>query len=205
MPASRNETPLLLISQSMLAWLLAIITAYILIDLIAPRRTGYLYDANGEIFRQIFWFRVFGMFVFIATVYLILKTPGTLAADTMKVLVIILGSVLLLSLAVFLTGGFIDSPFSSAVAMYIGFFILLSRRRVFPKTNLALIALTVLLLAMPYLYLYHYRDDYPSMHIIVWHSTPLVTGGRLAISMLLLLVAGWVGARVSGEASKLRD
>lgn len=145
------------------------------------------------------------MFVFIATVYLILKRPGTMAADTMKVLVIILGSVLLLSLAVFLTGGFIDSPFGSAVAMYIGFFIFLIRRRVFPFINLGLIALTVFLLALPYMYLYLYRSDYRSMHILTWHPTPLVTGGRLAISMLLLLVAGWVGARVSSEASKLRE
>lgn len=117
-----------------------------------------------------------------------------LAQHKERVLIIFL--IFLLALAVFITGGFIDSPFSGAISLYLAFFIALMQARTHPYSSWTFVALTIALILSPYLYLYW--TNQPSLEYVRWRTSALVTALRLLITIFFLLSTAWVGETASG-------
>jgi hypothetical protein len=197
--SSEDRNPLSIVSRQMITWLLIVMAVYVFIYLIFPKWIGKTpYTPNAQILAKSYWFHVGGLLFFFLTVAFVLVDSRRVPATTFKLFSMILSSVMLLTLAVFLTGGFIDSPFSGAVALYIGFFFVMLRRRVYPLFNAFFMLLTILLLLFPYFHLWKQSHD---MYIVQWDPAPLVTWGRLAMNIFLLIAAARVGARVSDAVS----
>ena len=183
-----------MIHRPMQIWLGVIAVGYVLIRFVALR-WWHLFSANGQVFDTIYWYHLGGGMLLLVTFILNASPARAANLDTLRVFVIILFSVVLLSLAVFLTGGFTDSPFSGAIALYIGLFLILAKR--FKLANLLFTGITVVLLAAPYLHLSY--QGYAELHILHWHDTPAVLWGRWLISIALLLIAALVAEQISSK------
>ena len=200
MSENRNQGSLLpVICKPMQVWLAVIVLSYVLIQFVFPEWMGPLYRTNGQVFAQARWFNILGAVFFVVAYFLNVVGPRSEWQETARAFVIILLSVMLLALAVFLTGGFTDSPFAGAVALYIGFFIILNRKQAYPLANRALILITVVFLAAPYVQLC--RQGYAEVHILQWNDNPKVLWSRWGISILILLIAALVGDRISHRVS----
>lgn len=194
-----DDNLLTVISVPMLFWLLFIFICYVLLEFIIPGLyREALYKANGPVFAQNLWFRIAGIIWFILTVAIIALRPRTVAMDTVRLFLIIFSSVVLLALAVFFTGGFLDSPFSGAVSLYLGFFVLMSSKRGYRAATYFFILVTLFLMSLPYLYISSKGFD----HILRWKDTPEIMWARVIFTMMLLIVAGYVGKRVSDEVNR---
>lgn len=201
MAGKTNENIMLsVISRPMQIWLAVILLSYLLVQFVFPQMLGPLYMANGQVFAEERWFNVLGVAFFAIAFLLSNVQPKNLQLETFRVFVIILLSVILLAGAVFLTGGFTDSPFAGAIALYIGFFIILTRRQAYRKANAGLILITVFLLAAPYMQLS--RQGYAELHILHWNDHPGVLWSRWIISIVILLIAGLVGDQISDRVSE---
>lgn len=195
MTGGRGLDTLTTISMIMLLWVTGVIGSYIIINFVIPIFLGNLYEPNGQIFAYNFWLMVIGSILFLLTIGIVIKqvlsprfTGGALGLT-------VLVSVAILALVVFLTGGFLDSPYSGAISLYISFFILMVRKGEYPKYNIFLIIVTILLLTWPYFYLYW--RNYESVHIIQWKNTVPITFSRLIANIILTVVTVQVGANVS--------
>lgn len=196
-----DDNLLSVISGPVLFWLSIIIISHIMMHFAAPISVGALYTPNNDILGQKQWFNIGGGILAVITLYSAATQPRIAQSYLVKLFFTILGSVILLALAVFLSGGFIDSPFSGAVSLYIGFFILMIRRGRYVLYSILLVVITLFLLSLPYIYLH--KKGSASLNILQWNSSYSVTWGRMAANILLLIVAGWVSARVSDEVSRL--
>lgn len=204
MSMNRDMSVITRISVTMLLWVIGVFVSYIGIAFIYPKVLGeHAYDANGNIFTQNFWWWIGGLLVFLITVGVIVEQVFTSTYPRYERTLgfTVLTSVALLSLAVFLTGGYLDSPYSGPVSLYISFFILMIKRKEHPIYNGFLVIFTILLMSWPYYYLY--THGYSSVHIIQWKTTPPVTFSRLGMGIFLSVFGAWVGASVSDQASKI--
>lgn len=197
---SEDRSPLAIVSAQMLLWLLVVMAVYLFI---VWQESSY-YEPNKNIIPPGHRFEYWGLLAFFGLVAAVVVFQSRrVQATTYKLFFVILSSVMLLALVVFLTGGFLDSPFSGAIALYIGFFVVMVKRRVYPKSNLIFIGLTTLLVLSPYLYLSH--KGYEKMHIVKWVEGPSVTWGRLIMSLLLSGAAALIGVKISDAISKMPD
>jgi len=195
-----QHTILHVISGPMQVWLIVILVVYTFVQFLLPSVMGPLFTANRGVFAYAKWLNVAG-FLFFAIAYLLnfgrIQTPWL---EALRAFVIIFLSVVLLALAVFLTGGFTDSPFAGAIALYIGFLIILTRKQAYRSANMALIVITVLLLAAPYMLLSH--QGYSELHILHWIDHPGVLWSRWGISIVLLLIAAVVGDKINERVKR---
>ena len=100
--------------------------------------------------------------------------------------IFILVSVILVIIYIFVTGGILDSPFTSALSIYVGGFLILQERTDTKKFNNCLIGLTILFLCIPYFVLYFSSCD---LFFFSWNTenSPITTIRLLVV----LLVTGF--------------
>jgi hypothetical protein len=177
-------------------WLALVGLTYVALYLI-QRFTGTLYEANSFIFGSFEWLWLAGVVTGFAIMLFARAQPKRPWLRAIKLFVLIAFSILLLALAVLLTGGFIDSPFSAAVSLYLGFFIALIHARTHQPSSWVFVSLTVICIVSPYVYLY--CQNHASLQILRWHTSAPTTAVRLMITISLLLITGWVGGKVSSE------
>jgi len=188
----------------MLLWVIGVFVSYIGIAFVYPKVIGgSAFDANGEIFSQNFWWWISGLIIFLITVGVIVGqgTSPHYPRYERTLGFTVLTSVALLALAVFLTGGFLDSPYSGPVSLYISFFVLMIKKKEYPLYNTFLVLLTITLMALPYYYVY--KHDYASVYIVQWKTTPLITFSRFAMGISLSVFGAWVGASVSDQTGQM--
>jgi len=192
------------ISFTMLLWVIGVILSYIGIAFLYPKILGKLpFEPNGRIFQQSSWWIIGGLIVFLITVGVIVgqSASSNYTRHERTLGFTVLTSVTLLALAVFLTGGYLDSPYSGPISLYISFFILMIKKKEYRTFNTFLLLFTVCLMCLPYYYMY--RHNYQSYHIIKWDPSASITFSRLGMGVVLSVFGAWVGASVSDQASMM--
>lgn len=188
-------SPLAVICRPIQRWLAFVGLTYLLF--LALEQTGKaLYEPNSFIFGSRAWFLWTGGFLGCLMLLVANMRPTQPRANVFRLFVLIFFSVVLLAIAVLLTGGFIDSPFSGAVSLYVGFFIAMIQGKMYRVSNWILVGTTVLCALLPYAYLY--ATD-RALHVVNWHTGPKIALVRLGITIFLLVVTAWFGAKVSDK------
>jgi hypothetical protein len=165
--------------------------------------TYHFYEENGVLLKGSQW-----PFVTIATLMLFVLhfIDGDQASqkgwNNKKFFVFIFFSVAIMAIAIFLTGGFLDSPFSGALALYLGCFILLQKDNQYKVFNWLLLAFTLAVTVGPYIILY--GTGHPT-YVLEWDPSHWVTCGRLVVSLALLIAAGFFGDKVAEEVRALQQ
>lgn len=163
--------------------------------------TGILYERNSFVFGSQVWLIVSGGVVGCAILFVAgVEWEGF---RKLKPVLLIIFLIYLLALAVLLTGGFIDSPFSGAVSLYLGFFIALIKAGTHQRSSWLFVSLTIVCLVSPYAYLYW--QGHAALQILNWHTSAQVTAARLIITITVLLITGWFGGKVSSELELFRS
>jgi hypothetical protein len=179
----------------MQAWLGLVILTYLTLYLL--QRLGKLSDTNSFGFGSPDWFLWTGAVVGAATMVLASVRPTRKRVKEIQLPILIVFLIFLLALAVLLTGGFINSPFSGAISLYLGFFMALIQARRYRGLSWVFVSLTVVCIVAPYVYLCW--QNHSSVEILKWHASAATTAVRLLITISLLLVTGWFGGKVSSE------
>lgn len=110
-------------------------------------------------------------------------------------------SVLLVIAYIFLTGGILDSPFTSALSIYVGGFLILQERTDTKRFNFWLIVFIILLICIPYCLLYHYSYE---MFFFSWKNEH--SGMTFTRFWVVLAVTGfsiWQADRINKKIEKI--
>lgn len=163
--------------------------------------TRTLYDADSFAFGSPVWLRLSGLVVACAIMFLAGVELTRDSHRKMKRFLIIVFLIYLLALLVLLTGGFINSPFSGVISLYLGFFLALIQAGQYRRLSLVFVSIIIACIVAPYIYLCWRSQG--SLEILKWHASAPTTAVRLVITISLLLVTGWFGGRVSSEVTQL--
>lgn len=181
----------------LVSWFGGILLAYIIVFDILPRSyPNWLFTTNESLFaKRALIYEVAALILVLMVVLGVrLRTKSNLCA-------FIVFSIIILALAVFMSGGFLDSPFSGVLPLYVGSFIILQEDKEFQTLNRTLVVLTVFLVIVPYVPLKLLTG---STSVLLWKDDGTVTFLRLFISLILLVGTGYVGHRVFSKITDLR-
>jgi hypothetical protein len=181
-------------------WLLIIIFIYIGCRFFLPEACKL--NDNVSVYNSSVEF--IGLLITLPTLFITGGEAQSVRWNKFKFFVFIFLSVFILGSIVFLSGGWIDSPFTGPVSLYVGYFILLQEDKltdwIYFFFNSALVLFGIFLLVLPYWIMYH--GNYP-MYVLKWEESPRVTFGRLTLNIILMLITvmigQWVGNRVNRE------
>lgn len=158
---------------------------------------------NGE--KYDFWYGAFNdiiinykglLYAIIGTVLLFIclfiVSGKTMVADKLKILenqlyLFMFLSVTLLCVYIFFTGGFLDSPISPALSVYISAFLLLQDRDDFRKLNTYIVVWAIILIFMPYLIVLIYSSS--ELTFVLWKNNRNMTMLRLVIAALSFFIS----------------
>ena len=117
----------------------------------------------------------------------------------LKFALLIISSIILFILLVYITGGILDSPLSSAVGVYVTSYFIVQERKDLKRTNFYVLSIVFLMTFVPYL-LYLIR---PCEHYLIGWNTDLKTNLlRLFLVILLIGFAGYWGDKVNKDLIK---
>ncbi len=201
---SRYENKLLsAVATPLIIWLVAMSIIYVIIEeLTSLGLTAPIYTPNGPVLDSIGRYWAAGTILVFLMLLILAPNPKTALWSYAQLFSVIFISVLLLAIIVFLSGGYLDSPFNGAVSLYIGCFILLQRKGGYPIFTIIIVMLTIFLLLFPYIHLY--RSGYSSLQIFNWNPSHTVTCFRLFITFALLFITLGVSYKVDSEIRKIQ-
>jgi len=107
-------------------------------------------------------------------------------------------STTLLCLYIFLTGGFLDSPFSPVLSIYIAGFLLLQDRNDLKKHNIIILSLTSIYVTAPY-FLYSILNTNDITYFFTYSTNDTVVNTRLVFSFGLALFSIYSGQRINNK------
>lgn len=187
------------INAPLVNWFGAILITYLLIfEALRRLWPNWLYKETNTI---VFSYRAVIYISAMLPLIIMVMIGGKELKNTLALRAFIVLSVLLLAIAVFMSGGFLDSPFSGVLALYVGSFIILQEDKEFQRLNISLVAVTVVLVVVPYIVLGRFTG---STAVIAWQDTLEATAVRLFISVTLLIITGLVGHSISKRITDLR-
>lgn len=161
-----------------------------LCDIFSPT-SGYCDLFLGQFNKKIFTYQVAGGIAAtcIATSVLMWWVTGLRGAfwESYKLYIFISLSILLLSIYIFTTGGFLDSPFSGVLSLYVANFLIMQGNHSFLNFKIFIIAFTIFLIVLPYIVLTFGLHE-ENIFMLRWGSANWVTNTRLYISLFLFLI-----------------
>lgn len=111
-------------------------------------------------------------------------------------------STIILCIYIFLTGGFLDSPFSSALSIYLAGFLLIQDRKDLKKINYIIVIFTTSIIFAPYLiYSYYNIDD--NTYFFNYSKNDSIVNIRLILSFGLALYSIYMGQRINNKINGL--
>src|SRR5437660_1438763 len=144
----QDERLLRMIYRQMQVWLALVGLTYVALFSFA-HKTRALYDANSFVFGSPVWLMVSGVVAGFAIMLFASARPTRERLKEIQLPILIVFSIFILALTVLLTGGFIDSPFSGAISLYLGFFIALIHAGKYLGLSCIFVSLTVICLTAP--------------------------------------------------------
>ena len=111
--------------------------------------------------------------------------------------------VTVLCYAIYLSGGFLDSPFSGTLGMHLGFFILFQRRYgtlvIARRLNIFLGIWTLVLCGAPYVIANFHSN---SFEFSTWSSNGLVVTFRIVLSFALMYATAWTAITIENRLER---
>jgi NADH:ubiquinone oxidoreductase subunit 5 (subunit L)/multisubunit Na+/H+ antiporter MnhA subunit len=111
-------------------------------------------------------------------------------------------STVLLCIYIYLTGGFLDSPFSSAISIYLSGFLLIQDRDDSKISNIIIIAIAVFFVILPYL-VYGYINVDDEIYFFNYSTKDNNVYFRLVITLGLVIYSLYSGQKISNKINKL--
>jgi hypothetical protein len=111
-------------------------------------------------------------------------------------------STILLCIYVYMTGGFLDSPFSSAISIYLSGFLLIQDRDDSKISNIIIIALAIFFVILPYL-VYGYINVDDEIYFFNYSTKDNNVYFRLVITLGLVIYSLYSGQKISNKINKL--
>lgn len=111
-------------------------------------------------------------------------------------------STILLCIYIYLTGGFLDSPFSSALSIYLAGFLLMQDREDSKNANIIIIIVALFSVAFPYL-LYGYLNKDDITFFFNYSTKDGLVILRLVVTLALVIYSLYSGQRISNKINKL--
>ncbi len=111
-------------------------------------------------------------------------------------------STILLCIYIYMTGGFLDSPFSSALSIYLAGFLLMQDREDSKNANIIIIIVALFSVAFPYL-VYGYINSDDKTFFFNYSTRDGLVILRLFITLTLVIYSLYSGQRISNKINKL--
>ncbi len=118
----------------------------------------------------------------------------------LKFKTLMITSIIILFLLVYSTGGILDSPFSSAVGVYVASYFIIQDRNDLKAMNTKILLLVLTLTILPYfLFIFGHSTQH---YIIVWNTDLKTNVVRLFLVILLIGFAGYSSNKVNKELTE---
>ncbi len=111
-------------------------------------------------------------------------------------------STILLCIYIYMTGGFLDSPFSSALSIYLAGFLLMQDRDDSKNANIIIIIVALFSVALPYM-VYGYVNNDNKTFFFNYSTNDGLVILRLFITLALVIYSLYSGQRISNKINKL--
>lgn len=204
------------IHNSLLKWIVTLsgsIIVFVGIFLVTKAKT----DANPELYpelsficgsynKEILGTTLFDILVFSGVVLLVLLLLIIGKKTTEKAIIkkqlewFMFISILLINVYIFLTGGFLDSPLSSALSIYVGSFLIMQDRDDTKWLNISLILWTIILVCLPYVVVYWFSAA--QLSFLKWTEVKDITFARYWVAFLITGVSIYHADKINKKINK---
>ena len=113
-------------------------------------------------------------------------------------------SITTLSIYILLTGGFLDSPFSSALSVYLAGYLLIQERDDNKISNLLIMFYTTILIVLPYAYQAYFNTD-DITYFFDYSKNDSISISRLSLSYGLAIFSLYSGHKINKKINNLYE
>ncbi len=162
------------------------------------------FNGNFFTFHLVLVSLVIYLFLLVAMILINGKPRENKKSENSQMITFMFLSISTLCFYIVMTGGFLDSPFSSSLSIYLAGFLLIQDRNDNRKYNVGIVIWTTFLVTLPYFYLSYCNTD-DVTYFFDYSKNDLVVNFRLILSYGLAIFSIYSGYQISNKINKLYE
>ncbi len=168
--------------------------------------TVFCGEFNGDFFsfHFVLTLTIFYIFTLVAMILVNGKPRVNKKDENSQMIIFMFLSTSILCFYIMMTGGFLDSPFSSSLSIYLAGFLLIQDRNDNKTHNIYIVIWTTILVLLPYLIFSYYNAD-DLTYFFDYSKNDVIVNARLILSYGLAIFSIYNGHKISNQINKLYE